>query len=341
MIRWGIIGCGAIAPKFFHSLETCAAAGGKKGEGQVVAAASKSMHRAKRFQKKTGVERIYDSYEQMLEREKLDAVYVATSHNFHYENTKLCFEHDVPVLVEKAFARNEAEAEELIDVAQLKNLFLMEAMWTRFNPVIIKLCELLRDGAIGEVKHLRAAFCVKMNPLSLKMSPWNRMYSPRLAGGALLDLGVYAVSFARMVFGQPPARISSTAKMAWTGVDATSEYNLDYPGEKRAELISSFRMNRPRDAVITGSAGIIRIPEFMHPSQMVLTRPGRAPETLTTEPDRLDHGGPGFQHEIREVHRCLREGLIESPVMPLQETLDIIRTMDACRTQWGMKYPGE
>jgi len=307
----------------------------------VVAAASKSMRRAKQLQKKTGVEHIYDSYEQMLEREKLDAVYIATSHNFHYENTKLCFEHNLPVLVEKAFARNEAEAEELIDVARIHNLFLMEAMWTRFNPVVVKLRELLRDGAIGEVKHLQAAFCVKMNPLSLKMAPWNRMYSPRLAGGALLDLGVYAVSFARMVFGQRPARISSSAKMTWTGVDATSEYSFDYPGGKRAELVSSFRMNRPRDAVITGSAGIIRISNFMHPSKMVITRPGRAPEKLTIEPDRLDNGGPGFQPEIREVHRCLREGLLESPMMPLNETLEIVRTMDACRTLWGMKYPGE
>ena len=332
--RWGIIGCGAIAPKFFQSLE-------KTGEGRVVAAASKSMRRAKRFQKITGVEHIYDSYEQMLEIENLDAVYIATSHNFHYENTKLCFEHDVPVLIEKAFARNEAETEELIDIAHIQNLFLMEAMWTRFNPVIVRLCELLREGAIGEVKKLQAAFCVKMNPLSLKMAPWNRMYSPRLAGGALLDLGVYAVSFARMVFGQPPARVSSTAKMTWTGVDATSEYNLDYPGGKRADLISSFRMNRPRDAVITGSSGIIRIPDFMHPSKMVITRIGRAPETLRIEPERLDHGGPGFQPEIREVHRCLREGLLESAMMPLNETLEIIRTLDACRTLWGMKYPGE
>jgi len=334
MIRWGIIGCGAIAPKFFHSLE-------KTGEGRVVAAASKSMRRAKEFQKKTGVEHIYDSYEQMLETEKLDAVYIATANAAHHENAKLCFEHDVPVLVEKTFARNEAEAEELIDAAHIHNLFLMEAMWTRFNPIIVKLRELLRDGAIGDVKHLQAAFCIKMNPLSSKMTPWNRVYSPRLAGGALLDLGVYAISFARMVFGQRPARISSSAKMTWTGVDATSKYSFDYPGGKRAELISSFRMKRPMDAVITGSEGIIRIPAFIHPSKMLITRPGRAPEKLAIEPDRLDDGSTGFQHEIREVHRCLREGLIESPIMPLDETLDVIRAMDTCRTQWGMKYPGE
>jgi predicted dehydrogenase len=332
--RWGIIGCGLIAPKFFQSLE-------KTGEGKVVAAAAKSLHRAKRFQQKTGVERVYGSYEELLKIEKPDAVYIANTNAEHAAAATLCLERGLPVLVEKAFTRNGAEAEELIALARAKNLFCMEAMWTRFNPAIVKLRELLRDGIIGDVEHLRAAFCIRMNPLRLKSMPWNRMYSPRLAGGALLDLGVYTLSFARMVFDQPPARIGSSVKMTWTGVDKTSEYNVDYPGGKRAELISSFGMERPRDAVITGTKGILRIPEFMHPSQMVLTRAGHAPETLKIEPDRLDNGTTGFQHEIREVHRCLRAGLTESPSMPLDETLEIMRTMDALRAQWSMKYPGE
>ena len=216
----------------------------------------------------------------------------------------------------------------------------MEAMWTRFNPSVVKLRELLQGGVIGDVQHLRAAFCVRMG-MSVKTMPWNRLYSPRLAGGALLDLGVYVVAFARMVFGQRPERISSSAKMTWTGVDKTSEYNFDYPGGRRADLISSFVEDRPREAVITGSRGIIRIPEFMHPSQLTITHSGQAPETIKIEPDRLDNGTAGFQHEIREVHRCLREGLIESPPMPLDETLEIMQTMDALRAQWGMKYPGE
>ena len=324
--RWGIIGCGAIAPKFFQSLENT-------GEGRVVAAASKSMRRAKRFQKKTGVEHIYNSYEQMLEREKLDAVYIATTHNFHYENAKLCFEHNLPVLVEKAFARNEAEAEELIDVARIHNLFLMEAMWTRFNPATRKVRELIAEGTIGEVKSLKASFCTKMKP-GTKTLPWNRMYSRRLAGGALLDLGVYPISFARMVFGCNPERISGTAKMAWTGVDKTSEYHLDYGGGRRADLITSFVEERPRDATITGTKGIICVPHFLGAERFIITRPGRAPETVECEP-------PGFEYEIREFHRCLREGLLESSGMTHRETLEVIQTADALRALWGMKYPGE
>jgi len=333
-VRWGMIGCGAIAPKFFNSMK-------RVEDGEVVAAASKSILRAKRFGRKTGLEQVYGRYEEMLDREKLDAVYIANSHNFHFETAKLCLERGVSVLVEKSFTRNAKEAEALIALAREKNIFLMEAMWTRFNPAIVKLRELLADGTIGEPEHLQAAFCIQMNPLSPKMLPWNRMYNPHLAGGALLDLGVYAVSFARMIFDQSPSRISSSSKMAWTGVDATSEYIFDYPGEKRAELISSFREERTCEALITGSDGIIRVPDFMHPSRLVVSRPGRAVENLDIEPDRLNDGQRGFQHEIREVHRCLTEGLIESPSMPLDETLEIMQTMDALRAQWGMKYPGE
>ena len=325
-IRWGIIGCGLIAPKFFQALE-------KTGEGQVVAAASKSMQRAKRLKKKTGIAQVYGSYEEMLSHEELDAVYVANTHAEHAAAAKLCLEHSLPVLVEKAFTRNAGEAAELIALARQKNIFMMEAMWTRFNPATAKLRELLRDGAIGDVQHLHAEFCVRMLP-SRKTLPWNRMYSPQLAGGALLDIGVYPISFARLVFGRSPDRIRSSAERAWTGVDKTSEYHFDYSGGQRAGLIASFVKQRPRDAVITGTRGIIRMPHFSAADRLTITRSGQAPETIRC-------AAPGFEYEIREVHRCLSKGLTESPLMPLTETLEIMRTMDALRAQWGMKYPGE
>lgn len=324
--KWGIIGCGLIAPKFFQALENT-------GEGHVVAAASKSIRRARRLQKKLGLQRVYGSYAEMLESETLDAVYIANTHAEHYQSAKLCFEHNLPVLVEKAFTRNEAEAEELIDVAGMHRLMLMEGMWTRFNPATVKLRELLAAGEIGEVTRLKASFCTKM-PFSMKTMPWNRMYNPRLAGGALLDLGVYALAYARMVFGQPPERIGGSAKMTWTGVDKTSEYHLDYGGGRRADLITSFVEQRPRDAVITGTKGIIHVPMFPAADRFTLTRPGGAPEIIRCE-------APGFEYEIREFHRCLREGLIESPAMPLADTLGVMRTADALRNLWGMNYPGE
>jgi predicted dehydrogenase len=325
-VNWGIIGCGLVAPKFFRALENT-------GEGHVVAAASKSLRRAKRLQNKLGIPQVYGSYTEMLDREQLDAVYIATSHNFHADNAMLCLERGLPVLVEKAFTRNAKEAEEVVALARAKKLFVMEAMWTRFNPATIKVHDLLHGGAIGDVEHFHADFCVRM-PFSMKTMPWNRMYSPRMAGGALLDIGVYPIAYARMVFGQSPVRISSSAKLAWTGVDKTSEYHFEYSGGRRAELTASFRQDRPRDAVITGTQGIIRIPHFSAASSLSITRSGHAPEKIECDP-------PGFEYEIREVHRCLREGLIESPMMPPGETLETMRTMDALRAQWGMKYPGE
>jgi dihydrodiol dehydrogenase / D-xylose 1-dehydrogenase (NADP) len=326
-LRWGVIGCGLIAPKFIQALKDT-------GEGRVVAVASKSGRRAGRLQRKAGVACAYEGYARMLESEQLDAVYIANTHAEHAAAAKLCLQRGLPVLVEKAFTRNAAEAEELIALAQQKKLFMMEAMWTRFNPSSSKVRELLASGAIGEVQKFRAEFCVRMNLFSKKMLPWNRMYSPRLAGGALLDIGVYPISFASMIFGSAPEKSSGTAEMTWTGVDRTSTYTLEYPGGKRAELAASFRQDRPREAVITGTNGTLSVPHFSGTDRVILTRSGREPETIECE-------AHGFIHQIRELHRCLRAGLTESPLLPLRETLEIMKTMDTLRAQWGMKYPGE
>lgn len=323
--RWGIIGCGLIAPKFFQCLENT-------GEGHVVAAASKSMRRARRLQKKLGIPQVYGSYDEMLHNEQLDAVYIANTHAEHAAAAKFCLEHGLPVLIEKAFTRNAAEAEEVITLAREKRLFCMEAMWTRFNPSSRKVCELLASGAVGEVQHLKADFCVKMER-GIKTLPWNRMYSPRLAGGALLDIGVYPIAYSRMIFGRAPEKINSTVKMAWTGVDTTEEFTFEYSDGKQAEMASSFREQCPRDAIITGTKGVIRVPHFSHTDDVILIRDGKE--------EHFKCDANGFEHEIRETHRCIREGLIESPLMPLDETLETMRTMDSLRAQWGMKYPGE
>jgi predicted dehydrogenase len=323
--RWGIIGCGRIAHAFARGLQSLPGT-------ELFAAASQSLSRAQAFGEENSVPRVYGNYEEMLAREQLDAVYIATTHNFHYENTKLCLNAGCAVLCEKAFTVNAAQAAELIALARAKKLFLMEAMWTRFFPCTVKLRELLSEGVIGEVTHLKASFGIR----SQKIFPWQRMRSKKLAGGALLDLGVYPVSFARMIFGQPPAEMTSRAKLGWTGVDETSEYFFNYSNGARAELFASFRKAVPHEAVLTGTEGTIRIPDFFHPSRMIITRRGTEPETL-----EVPYAAPGYQYEAAEVAACLRAGLIESPTMPLDETLEIMRTMDALRAQWGMKYPGE
>lgn len=323
--RWGVIGCGRIAHAFARGLETLP-------EAQLAAAASKSRKRAQAFGAECGVENVYDSYEEMLGKEALDAVYVATTHNFHYENTKLCLEHQVPVLCEKAFTINAAQAEELINLARAKQLFLMEAMWTRFIPCVLKLRQLLSEGVIGEVTHLKASFGIR----SKRTWPWGRLRNPKLAGGALLDLGIYPISFARMILGQPPVEMISRAKIGRTGVDETSEYFFSYPNGARADLFSSFKKQTSHEAILTGTKGTIHIPDFFHPSQMTISRKNSDPETI-----EIPLESTGYQYEAAEVQRCIREGLTESPAMPLDETLEIMRTMDDLRAQWGMKYPGE
>lgn len=318
--RWGIIGCGLIAPKFFHALEAT-------GEGVVVAVASQSGRRARRLGRELGVRHIYSSYEQMLDREQLDAVYVATSHNFHAANARLCLERGIPVLVEKAFAYTAKEAEGVIALAREMPCFLMEAMWMRFNPATVELLKQLEEGVIGDVRTLRVEFCVRMNPLSWKMMPWNRMYSPRLAGGALLDLGVYPIALARMLFGGDPVSIESTVQRAWTGVDAASTYTFSYADGRRAELRASFVEQRPREAWIEGTDGRICMPQFNGAYGFEIHRSRGEVEQVECEP-------AGFEHEIREVHRCLRSGLAESPMMSLDETLAVMRTMDDVRERW-------
>ncbi len=325
--RWGIIGCGLIAPRLAKAVE-------ESGEGRVVSAASKSMRRARRFQRETGVERVHGSYEEMLEREALDAVYVATTHNFHAENARLCLERGIPVLVEKPFTQNARQAEAVIALARDRRLFCMEAMWTRFNPASRRLCAMLADGVIGEIRLVQGDFRVRMHPLSPKMMPWNRMYSPRLAGGALLDLGIYPVAFLHMLMGRPPETVEGSATMTWTGVDKSSEYRFGYPGGARAELSTSFVSPDERDMVITGTRGSIVVPHFYRADRFILRRNGEPEQTI-------ECGEPSFVHQVREVHRCLREGLGESPLMRLDETLANMRTLDALRTHWGMRYPGE
>jgi len=325
--RWGIMGCGIIAPRFYQAME-------KSGEGRIVAAASKSMWRAKRFRKKTGVDRIYNSYQSMLESEQLDAVYIANTHNFHAESALLCLSHRIPVLVEKAFTQDARQASSVISLALKNKTFAMEAMWTRFNPATQKLRELLSNDAIGDIQTLEAEFCVRMHPLSPKMWPWNRMYSPKLAGGALLDIGIYPISLASMIFGQPPLTIESSSTMAWTGVDKSSEYLFGYENGSTATMKSSFVTDGSRKMVIRGTNGSIEIPTFYRADKLTLNRNDTPEETLQCD-------SPGFEYQIREVHRCLKDGLLESPIMPLNESLSIMRTLDTIRTQWVMEYPGE
>jgi predicted dehydrogenase len=325
-IRWGIIGCGGIANTFAASL-------GALDHGILLAGASRTGGRAEAFAEKHDLTRSYSSYETLAADPDIDAVYVATTHNFHYENVRLCLEHGKHVLCEKPFTINAAEARELIDLARDRNLFLMEGLWTRFLPSIIHLQELLADGAIGEVQSVFATFF-----LGRDFPREHRLRNKALAGGALLDLGVYPINLATVVFGEQPLTIESQADLdEETGVDASSYYFFDYGQRRRAVLSSSYTQASSNEALVCGTKGFIRLPHFHGAKELQLYRTGQAPEVL-----EFPYGeGENFKYEIAHAMECIATGQTESGIMPLSETLAAMETMDTLRAQWSLTYPGE
>ena len=243
----------------------------------------------------------------------------------------LCLEAGRAVLCEKPIAINAAEAEELIGCARRRGRFLMEAMWTRFFPVTAKVRELLAAGAIGEPKFVQADFGFAARP-----NPESRLFSPELGGGALLDVGIYTLAWASMVFGGPPVHMASLADIGATGVDEMSAMVLSYGPGRMAALYCAVRAQTRHEAMISGTEGTIRVHEpFWRPSKMTLHAGG------TEEVFEMPYEHNGYAFEAAAVMECLRAGKLECEVMPLDESLSIVRTMDALRAQWGLKYPSE
>jgi predicted dehydrogenase len=325
-IKWGIIGCGSIANRFATSLQAL-------GKGTLLAGASRTPGRAEAFAEAHGMERVYTHYESLVADPDVDAVYVATTHNFHFENVKLCLENGKHVLCEKPFTVNAAQAEELLALARTTGLFMMEAVWTRFLPAILELQQLLADGVIGQVRTVKADFSID----GLGMNTEHRLRNKALAGGSLLDLGIYPITFADIIFGAQPTRIQSSAVIGDTEVDDRSFYLFDYEGGRRAVLSASFTHIAPSEAVVCGTKGFIRVPVFHAAQEFHIHRNGEDPETV-----RLPYGeGENFKFEIAHAMECITAGKTESSIMPHSETLAIMRTMDTLRSQWGLQYPGE
>lgn len=322
-LRWGIIGTGRIAGEF--------ATGLRSTTDRLVAVGSRTQVGAERFGAAYDIPQRHGSYEALAADPNVDAVYVATPHNGHYTESLRCLEHGKAVLCEKPFTINAREADMLVRVARERGLFLMEAMWTRFLPLIVHVRELLAEGAIGEPRMLWADFGFRTG-----VNPASRLFDPALGGGALLDVGVYCVSIASMLFGEP-VQIATLANLGETGIDEQNGTVLRYAAGQMALLSSAVRTTTPMETTIMGTDGMIRIhsPSWK-PTRLTLSRPGADP--LTVERPIT---GNGYNYEALEVAECLEAGKTESAVMPLDETLAIMRTMDAMRAEWGLKYPME
>jgi predicted dehydrogenase len=323
-VGWGILGTGAIARSFVRDLMLLS-------DARVVAVGSRSLDSARAFaQAYPGAghtARAYGSYEEMSGDPAVDIVYVATPHSMHLENVQMCLNAGKPVLCEKAFALNAAQAQQMIRLAAAKELFLMEAMWMRCNPVIRQLREVALGGAIGDVHQVTADLSfVPVQPAK------NRLYDPELGASALLDIGIYPVTFAALILGEP-AGIAAWADVSDRGVDVNTGVTLGYASGAVAALTCSMTARSSNVATVSGTRGRIDIPaRFHHPSRFTLHHD----DTSQTYETQLR--GTGLSYEAEEAQRCLRDGLLESPLVPLADTLRIMTVLDSIRAKIGVTY---
>ena len=323
-IKWGILGAGSIAHKF-------AVGFGGVEDGELYAVGSRSIEKANEFADKYDIPKRYGSYEDLAADPEVDAIYVATPHPFHKPHTILCLNAGKAVLCEKPIAVNAREVKEMVECARENRVFFMEAMWTRFLPVYGKVEEWLKQGLIGDIRLVTADFGFRAG-----IDPKGRLFDPNLAGGALLDVGVYVVSFASLFMKTAPTGIVSMAHLGETGVDEQSSMILGYDGGRMAILYTAIRTNTMHEARIIGTEGSIYLPSFWNTTTAVLKRPGQEDEVV-----EIPHLANGYCYEIQEVNRCIREGRIQSDRMPWDESISIMETMDEIRVQWGLKYPME
>ena len=321
MFKVGIIGAGWIADKMAEALSPLS-------DYCVYAIASRSLEKAAAFAERWNVPKAYGSYEEMLDDKDVDLVYIATPHSHHFPHAMLALEHGKHVLVEKAFTANAQEAEILIRTAREKGLFITEAIWTRYMPLSHKVKEIMESGIIGEPRLLTATLCYMMEFKE-------RILRPDLCGGALLDLGVYALNFARMYFGTDIVRTVSNCQLGETGMDMQECISLCFADGKMANLQAGTLCLNDRQGIINGTEGYIRVDNINCPELIEVYRNYE----LVARYERPVEMVNGYEYQVYECRRCIEEGLPESPMMPHEETLSIMRQMDALRKEWGVVYP--
>jgi predicted dehydrogenase len=326
-IRWGILGCGRIARKFAADLRLVA-------DAELVAIASRNKETQELFAKDFPCKHFHNSYEALAANKEVDVIYIATPHSHHHEHTMLCLNHDKAVLCEKAFAINSRQAMEMIRTAKEQKVFLMEALWTKFLPHYKKLQELLEQKTLGDIKSVLVNFGFKTSDKSPQ-----RLFDPLLGGGTLLDIGIYNVFMTMSVLGKPDS-IEATMTPSLTGVDEQIAILFKYNSGAMAQLFSSFVTNLPIQAEINGTQGNITLTtRFYEPSatiQLYRQLPGEK-EIIAVEKE----AGFGYQYEARHVNECLKNGLVESPVMTHADSLLLMEILDSIRKKARIEYPAD
>jgi predicted dehydrogenase len=324
MIRWGILGTGYIARKFAEALSVIQ-------DADLAAVGSRTLSSAEAFAKEYNVPKFHGSYQALFDDPNIDIVYIATVNNCHRENCLDALEAGKPILCEKPFMVNSKEAEEVISFAKTKKIFLMEALWTRFIPAFKEARKMWESGVIGELQTVMSEF-----GFICERDPANPLYNPALAGGSFLDVGAYPVSLAHIAFGEPDS-VAGLASIGPTGVDEQAGMLFGYRGGQIAVGYSSFLVESPKEATVSGTKGFIRLHSpFYCPSAFSLHLNGQEPQTF-----QFPYVGNGWNYEAMEAMECLRAGKLESDVVPHRETLALMRTMDRYRRQINLNYPIE
>lgn len=320
-VRWGILSTGSIAAKFVEDLKLLP-------DAEVVAVGSRTQLAADAFAKRYEIPRAHGDWESLAADDGVDVIYVATPSSAHHASAKLCLKAGKAVLCEKPFTLDSATARDLIDTARDAGVFLMEAMWTRCNPTIRRMVELIGEGAIGEVTSVSADFGIG------PVEPGHRLHDRAMGGGALIDLGVYPITIAHLALGRPDS-VRAWASLTDAGLDQNTGVLFGYDSGAMAALTCGLLGSTSITATIAGRDGRIELPSlFFRPTQLRLHRPGRAVKVL-----EAPLAGNGFGPEAEEVHRCLRAGLTESPLVTHATTLEIMSILDEIRDQIGLIYP--
>ena len=320
--NWGIIGAGSISRKFAEDLKLLP-------QARLKAIASRSASRASAFAREFKVPVSYDSWDGMAGDPEIDIVYVATHHPFHFENSRACLEAGKAVLCEKPFTMNRRELDQLVRIARGKNVFLMEAIWTRFLPSTGKLLDILNSGELGKLTNVYADFGFR-----LEYHPEHRLYDPAKGGGALLDIGIYPVFLSQLLAGMPD-KIHASARLAPTGVDHSCNMIIEHGSGTVSSLNCTLESPSPVEANILFERGWVRMESWwLTPGPLTLHRMGSKSVRF-----KFREPGHGYHYEAAEVMSCLDRGLTESPVLPLSFSLELMGTLDAVRERCGIRYP--
>lgn len=321
MFKVGIIGTGTIARKMAHTVN-------ETPNTQLYAIASRTLEKAQSFANEFNAPIAYGSYEQLAKDENVDLIYIATPHTFHAENALMCLEHGRNVLVEKPFAVNAKQAEEVFAKAREKGLFAGEAMWTRFAPLQKEMQKLIKEGVIGEVTSVTASAGGFLTDVP-------RLVEPALAGGALLDIGIYPLNFASMIIHSEIDRIDTHAVLTDKGVDAQNAFIITYKDGKMAALFSSILSEAGWNGVIYGTEGRIEVEYFLDIRKITIVKNYKRRELLP--PLQIN----GFDFELNAALDAIANGKCETEEMPHSETVKMLKIMDYLRSRWGVKYPFE